>query len=78
MFWPIFLEVKGDQSPTSQTEIQHGSISNLSNGTRSKVNNEGECVLTARLEDEDYELESDSESESDSDSDESSFESESS
>ena len=62
--------------------INHISIDseciNLSNETRLKVNNEGEFVLTARLEDEDYELESDSESESDSDSDESSFESESS
>ena len=44
--------------------------------TRSKVNSEGEFVLTARLEDEDYEFHNESESESDSE--ESSFESESS
>ena len=59
-------------------EAEHGSISNLLDGTRSKVNNEGEFVLTARLEDEDYEQQSDSESETNSDSEDSSFESESS
>ena len=41
------------------------------------MNNEGEFILTARLEDEDYELQSESEQDSDDDSDESSFESES-
>ena len=57
-------------------ESEHGDISNLLNGTRSKVNSEGEFVLTARLEDEDYALQSESESETSSDSEESSFESE--
>ena len=61
-------------------ELKNHLSINLLNGTRSKVNSEGEFVLTARLEDEDYEFQSDSECESDkfSDSDESSFESESS
>ena len=60
------------------SETQHASISNLLDGTRSKVNNEGEFILTARLEDEDYEFQSESESESScTDSSESSFESES-
>ena len=56
-------------------ESDHGAISNLLNGTRSKVNTEGEFVLTARLEEGDYMLQSESESESSSDKEDSSFES---
>ena len=48
-------------------------MSNLLNGTRSKVNSEGEFFLTGRLDEGDYEVQS--ESESSIDSEDSSFES---
>ena len=50
---------------------------NLLEGTRSKVNSEGEFFLTARLDEGDYELHSESESENSSDCEDSSFESDS-
>ena len=50
-------------------------MSDLLEGTRSKVDSEGEFFLTARLDEGDYELQSESESESSSDCEDSNLES---